>query len=75
MPLSLWIQCFFTAIFSFFFQIETGSIAAQNGRIREGDQILQINNEEINSRDQAIRLFSENANEVTVTIARHVFQV
>ena len=57
------------------FQVESGSIAARDGRIREGDQILQINNLQVRSRDDAIALFARCHGDVTITVSRQVFQV
>ena len=35
-----------------FFQIESGGIASQDGRIQDGDQIVEINDVQVVSRDQ-----------------------
>ncbi|XP_013396377.1 E3 ubiquitin-protein ligase PDZRN3-like [Lingula anatina] len=51
-------------------EIEPYSIAAQDGRIREGDQILQINGVDVHSREQAIKLFSQNRSDITLLLAR-----
>ncbi|XP_074645999.1 E3 ubiquitin-protein ligase PDZRN3-like [Tubulanus polymorphus] len=58
----------------FISEIEPYSIAAQDGRIREGDQILQINGQEVHSREQAIHLFSQNREEITLLLARPQLQ-
>ncbi|KAK3102615.1 hypothetical protein FSP39_012654 [Pinctada imbricata] len=54
----------------FISEVEQGSIAGQDGRIREGDQILQINGIDVHSRDQAIKLFSERGSDIKLLLAR-----
>ena len=41
-PQKLCFICIFELVFFFFFQVEAQSIAGQDGRIREGDQVLQV---------------------------------
>jgi len=38
--------------------VESGGIAARDGRIQPGDQIIQINGEDVSSKEQAERLLS-----------------
>ncbi|XP_064631987.1 E3 ubiquitin-protein ligase PDZRN3-like isoform X3 [Lineus longissimus] len=59
----------------FISEIEPYSIAAQDGRIREGDQILQINGQDVHSREQAIFLFSQNRSDITLLLARPQLQM
>ncbi|KAL3852177.1 hypothetical protein ACJMK2_015851 [Sinanodonta woodiana] len=55
-------------------EIEPYSIAAKDGRIREGDQIIQINGVDVHSRDQVIQLFSDRGSEITLLVARPQLQ-
>ncbi|XP_076110264.1 E3 ubiquitin-protein ligase PDZRN3-like isoform X3 [Mytilus galloprovincialis] len=59
----------------FISEVESCSVAAQDGRIREGDQILQINGIDVHSRDQAIKLFSERTSDITLLLARPAVQM
>ncbi|KAJ8302049.1 hypothetical protein KUTeg_021036 [Tegillarca granosa] len=59
----------------FISEVDPCSIAAQDGRIREGDQILQINGIDVHSRDQAIKLFSEQSSNITLLLARPQLQL
>uniref|UniRef100_A0A914S1X6 PDZ domain-containing protein n=1 Tax=Parascaris equorum TaxID=6256 RepID=A0A914S1X6_PAREQ len=51
-------------------QIESGSIADRDGRLRAGDQILQVNGEAIHSRLDAIEQFRSNRREISILLAR-----
>uniref|UniRef100_A0A7E4UYG0 PDZ domain-containing protein n=2 Tax=Panagrellus redivivus TaxID=6233 RepID=A0A7E4UYG0_PANRE len=51
-------------------EIEKGSIAAADGRIRVGDQILQVNHCNVSSRQEAVAQFNMNADEITLLLAR-----
>ncbi|KAG1671762.1 PDZ domain-containing RING finger protein 4 [Nymphon striatum] len=59
----------------FISEVENDSIAGRCGLIRVGDQILQINNIDVNTREQAVTLFSENTAEVTLLLARPQLQI
>ncbi|XP_050412867.1 E3 ubiquitin-protein ligase PDZRN3 isoform X3 [Patella vulgata] len=54
----------------FISEVDPCSIAGNDGRIREGDQLLQINNVDVHSRDQAIKLFSEQHADISLIVAR-----
>ncbi|XP_077985450.1 E3 ubiquitin-protein ligase PDZRN3-like [Glandiceps talaboti] len=56
-------------------EIEPYSIAGQDGRIREGDQILQINGEDVHNKDQAISLFSQDRQEISILVCRPQLQL
>ncbi|XP_046353325.2 E3 ubiquitin-protein ligase PDZRN3-like isoform X2 [Haliotis rufescens] len=58
----------------FISEIDPNSIAAKDGRIREGDQILQINGVDVHNRDQAIKLFSDQGADITLLVARPQLQ-
>ncbi|XP_043238036.1 E3 ubiquitin-protein ligase PDZRN3-B-like isoform X2 [Amphibalanus amphitrite] len=53
--------------------VEAGGIAARDGRIQPGDQIIQINGEEVASKEQAERLLSSRA-DVVLLLCRPVEQ-
>lgn len=55
-------------------EIDPYSVAARDGRIREGDQIVQINGVDVHNRDQAIKLFSEKTSDITLLLARPQIQ-
>nr|XP_006825507.1 PREDICTED: E3 ubiquitin-protein ligase PDZRN3-like [Saccoglossus kowalevskii] len=55
-------------------EIEPYSIAGQDGRIREGDQILQINGVDVHNKDQAIMLFSQDRQEIAILVCRPQLQ-
>lgn len=48
--------------------VAEGSVAARDGRIRRGDQVLQLNGETITGQAQAERLFAEADAATTVTL-------
>ncbi|VDK45734.1 unnamed protein product [Anisakis simplex] len=54
----------------FISEIEAGSIADRDGRLRPGDQILQVNGEPIHSRLDAIEQFRSNRCEIMILLAR-----
>uniref|UniRef100_A0A914ZRR9 PDZ domain-containing protein n=1 Tax=Parascaris univalens TaxID=6257 RepID=A0A914ZRR9_PARUN len=54
----------------FISEIESGSIADRDGRLRAGDQILQVNGEAIHSRLDAIEQFRSNRREISILLAR-----
>lgn len=51
-------------------EIEQCSIAERDGRIKEGDQILQINGRTVSSREQAVASFAETRKDITLLLAR-----
>ncbi|XP_064605230.1 E3 ubiquitin-protein ligase PDZRN3-like isoform X2 [Liolophura sinensis] len=59
----------------FISEIEPSSIAALDGRIKEGDQILQINNVDVHNREEAIALFSDAQPDITLLVARPQLQL
>ena len=58
-----------------FLQIDPASVAGRDGRVKEGDQILQINGVDVRSRDQAISLFSASQPDISLLVARPQLQV
>ncbi|ESO89887.1 hypothetical protein LOTGIDRAFT_234023, partial [Lottia gigantea] len=54
----------------FISEVDQCSIAGNDGRIREGDQLLQINNVDVHCRDQAIKLFAEQGSDISLIVAR-----
>lgn len=51
-------------------EIEQGSIADKDGRVRIGDQILQINGATIGSRKDAMAQFAKDIKEISLLLAR-----
>ncbi|CAL1534531.1 unnamed protein product [Lymnaea stagnalis] len=58
----------------FISEVDPCSIAGRDGRIREGDQIVQINGVDVRSRSEAISLFSGQSTDITLTVARAQLQ-
>ncbi|XP_033877030.3 E3 ubiquitin-protein ligase PDZRN3-B isoform X1 [Acipenser ruthenus] len=57
-------------------EIDPNSIAAKDGRIREGDRIIQINGIEIQNREEAVSLLtSEDNKNVSLLVARPEIQL
>ncbi|KAM9705161.1 PDZ domain-containing RING finger protein 4 [Menidia menidia] len=57
-------------------QVEPNSIAARDGRIKEGDRILQINGCEVQDREKAVALLSsEEARSITLLVTRPEVQL
>uniref|UniRef100_A0A673C0L6 PDZ domain containing ring finger 4 n=1 Tax=Sphaeramia orbicularis TaxID=375764 RepID=A0A673C0L6_9TELE len=57
-------------------QVEPNSIAARDGRIKEGDRILQINGCEVQDREKAVALLSsEEARSIILIVTRPEMQV
>ncbi|XP_028280711.1 PDZ domain-containing RING finger protein 4 [Parambassis ranga] len=57
-------------------QVEPNSIAARDGRIKEGDRILQINGCEVQDREKAVALLSsEEARNITLLVTRPEIQL
>lgn len=59
----------------FISEIDPCSVAGKDGRIREGDQILQINGVDVHSRDEAIALFSCQEPDISLLVARPQLQI
>ncbi|KAL8593720.1 hypothetical protein ACOMHN_021902 [Nucella lapillus] len=57
------------------FQIDPYSLAGRDGRVREGDQILQISGVDVHSREEAISLFSSQDPDITLLVARPQLQI
>ncbi|XP_049589711.1 E3 ubiquitin-protein ligase PDZRN3-B isoform X1 [Syngnathus scovelli] len=57
-------------------EIDPNSIAAQDGRIREGDKIVQINGIEIQNREDAVVLLTSEGNQnISLLVARPQIQL
>ncbi|KAI3366810.1 hypothetical protein L3Q82_009471 [Scortum barcoo] len=57
-------------------QVEPNSIAARDGRIKEGDRILQINGCEVQDREKAVALLSsEEARSIILLVTRPEIQL
>ncbi|XP_076863301.1 PDZ domain-containing RING finger protein 4 isoform X2 [Brachyhypopomus gauderio] len=57
-------------------EVGVNSIAARDGRIREGDRILQINGEDVQNREEAVALLSrEDFRTIVLLIARPELQL
>nr|XP_048300758.1 PDZ domain-containing RING finger protein 4 isoform X2 [Myodes glareolus] len=57
-------------------EVDPNSIAAKDGRIREGDRILQINGEDIQNREEAVALLSsEECKRLVLLVARPDMQL
>ncbi|XP_034382298.1 PDZ domain-containing RING finger protein 4 [Cyclopterus lumpus] len=57
-------------------QVEPNSIAARDGRIKEGDRILQINGCEVQDRERAVALLSsEEARSIILLVTRPEIQL
>lgn len=57
-------------------EVDPNSIAAKDGRIREGDRILQINGEDIQNREEAVALLSsDECKRIVLLIARPDMQL
>ncbi|XP_072026157.1 E3 ubiquitin-protein ligase PDZRN3-like isoform X2 [Amphiura filiformis] len=53
----------------FISEVDPNFIAGEDGRIKEGDQILQINGEDVHNKDQALELFAQQV-ETTMLVCR-----
>ncbi|XP_008279572.1 E3 ubiquitin-protein ligase PDZRN3-B isoform X1 [Stegastes partitus] len=57
-------------------EIDPNSIAAKDGRIREGDKIIQINGIEIQNREDAVALLTSESNQnISLLVARPEIQL
>uniref|UniRef100_A0A8C9EY12 PDZ domain containing ring finger 4 n=1 Tax=Pavo cristatus TaxID=9049 RepID=A0A8C9EY12_PAVCR len=57
-------------------QVDPNSIAARDGRIREGDRILQINGQDVQNREEAVALLSsDECKKIVLLVARPELQV
>nr|KAF6370023.1 PDZ domain containing ring finger 4 [Myotis myotis] len=57
-------------------EVDPNSIAAKDGRIREGDRILQINGEDVQNREEAVALLSsDECRRIVLLVARPEIQV
>ncbi|XP_069890866.1 PDZ domain-containing RING finger protein 4 isoform X2 [Dipodomys merriami] len=57
-------------------EIDPNSIAAKDGRIQEGDRILQINGEDVQNREEALALLSsEDCKRIVLLVARPEIQL
>ncbi|XP_021107211.1 PDZ domain-containing RING finger protein 4 isoform X2 [Heterocephalus glaber] len=57
-------------------EVDPNSIAAKDGRIREGDRILQINGEDVHNREEAVALLSsEECKRIVLLVARPEIQL
>ncbi|GFQ91947.1 PDZ domain-containing protein 4 [Trichonephila clavata] len=59
----------------FISEIESDSLASKDGRIMEGDQLLQVNGIDVRNREQAVSLFSSREPEITLLLSRPRIQV
>ncbi|KAL6255030.1 hypothetical protein P5V15_013363 [Pogonomyrmex californicus] len=55
-------------------EIVPESLAARDGRLREGDQILRVNGKDVANKEQTENLFAETKNAVTILVSRCVYQ-
>ncbi|XP_036335238.1 slo-interacting protein 1 isoform X1 [Rhagoletis pomonella] len=53
--------------------IQPDSVAGRDGRLRQGDQILQINGKYIKNKEETELLIAENNNAVTLLVSRYLF--
>ncbi|XP_023499145.1 PDZ domain-containing RING finger protein 4 isoform X2 [Equus przewalskii] len=57
-------------------EVDPNSIAAKDGRIREGDRILQINGEDVQNRGEAVALLSsDECKRIVLLVARPEIQL
>ncbi|KAJ7403774.1 PDZ domain-containing RING finger protein 4 [Willisornis vidua] len=57
-------------------EVDPNSIAARDGRIREGDRILQINGQDVQNREEAVALLSsEECKKIVLLVARPEMQL
>lgn len=51
------------------------SVAARDGRLRQGDQILQVNGRDVSGKEDTETLIAENKNAVTFLVSRYLYIV
>lgn len=51
------------------------SIAGRDGRLRQGDQILQVNGRDVTNKEDTETLIAENKNAVTLLVSRCLYNV
>ncbi|XP_071809000.1 E3 ubiquitin-protein ligase PDZRN3-like isoform X2 [Asterias amurensis] len=56
-------------------EVDPNSIAGDDGRIRAGDQILQINGEDVLNNDQALSLFAQKSDTTSIIVCRSQLQL
>ncbi|XP_006001460.1 PDZ domain-containing RING finger protein 4 isoform X2 [Latimeria chalumnae] len=57
-------------------EVDPNSIAAKDGRIREGDRILQINGQDVQNREEAVALLSsDECRKIVLLVARPDIQL
>ncbi|XP_053111798.1 PDZ domain-containing RING finger protein 4 isoform X2 [Hemicordylus capensis] len=57
-------------------EVDPNSIAARDGRIREGDRILQINGQDVQNREEAVALLSsDECRKIVLLVARPEMQL
>ncbi|KAF7246491.1 PDZ domain-containing RING finger protein 4 [Varanus komodoensis] len=57
-------------------KVDPNSIAARDGRIREGDRILQINGQDVQNREEAVALLSsDECKKIVLLVARPEMQL
>ncbi|XP_002823151.4 PDZ domain-containing RING finger protein 4 isoform X1 [Pongo abelii] len=57
-------------------EVDPNSIAAKDGRIRQGDRILQINGEDVQNREEAVALLSnDECKRIVLLVARPEIQL
>ncbi|XP_055857882.1 slo-interacting protein 1 isoform X2 [Episyrphus balteatus] len=49
------------------------SIAGRDGRLRQGDQILQVNGKDVSNKEETETLIAENNNAVTLLVSRYLY--
>jgi ligand of Numb protein X 3/4 len=54
----------------FITDINPESVAGIDGRLKRGDQILQVNGRDVTNREETELLFAENKNAVTLLVSR-----
>ncbi|XP_001602481.3 E3 ubiquitin-protein ligase PDZRN3 [Nasonia vitripennis] len=54
-------------------EIVPESLAARDGRLREGDQILRVNGKDVASKEQTESLFAETESDVTILVSRCLY--
>ncbi|XP_034241168.1 PDZ domain-containing RING finger protein 4 [Thrips palmi] len=51
--------------------VEPSSLAGRDGRLQRGDQILQVNGEDVTTRELAEHMFNSPANSITLLVSRY----